>query len=132
MTFDSALLPMDFLHRDDEMKDLIQQATAFAESSVSFTGAEVRLWVGKLTDALERLTAGSVELPEPTIEFMSGHREPVEIYDAADIIDYGNRKDAAGYLRGVLAERERCADFCDFWDATSAKKLAEEIRKGTP
>ena len=145
------------------MKDLIQQATTFAESGVSFTGAEVRLWIGKLTDALaratavslqpahdqvtieclndkvmylmgqiERLTAGSVELPEPTIEFMSGHREPVEIYDAADIIDYGNRKDAAGYLRGVLAERERCADFCDFWDATSAKKLAEEIRKGTP
>ena len=129
------------------MKDLIQQATTFAESGASFTGAEVRLWVGKLTDALERLTAGDVALPEPTIEFMSGHREPVEIYDAADIIDYGNRRAAAAVLTlekdaalgkvamqfvdragdvhpGIDDAETICADFY--------KAMVAELHKGTP
>ena len=124
MTFDSALLPMDFLHRDDEMKDLIQQATTFAESGASFTGAEVRLWVGKLTDALERLTAGDVELPEPDI-----HGIDSMAYSEHWLIDYGNRRSAAA----VLAERERIAA----WYLKDTAHLPEDelaaaIRKGTP
>jgi hypothetical protein len=29
----------------------------------------------------------------------------------------------------VAAERERCAQLCEFWDATHPKRLAEEIRR---
>jgi|JI10StandDraft_1071094.scaffolds.fasta_scaffold450646_2 hypothetical protein len=30
----------------------------------------------------------------------------------------------------VAAERERCAELCEQWNATSPDRLAEEIRKG--
>ena len=151
------------------MKDLIQQATAFAESGASFTGAEVRLWVGKLTDALERLTAGDVALPEAVAKLHPNHlaadqdrpiwcREVllyspdneddkyngvntrVRIHTNAQLIDYGNRKDAAGYLRGVLAERDHLADLLldDAYAMTFQSMgqyrtaLISAIRKGTP
>ena len=32
----------------------------------------------------------------------------------------------------VAAERERCAELCEFWDATHPKRLAVEIRRGGP
>ena len=171
------------------MKDLIQQATTFAESGESFTGAEVRLWVGKLTDALaratavslqpahdqvtieclndkvmylmgqiERLTAGNVALPEPVAHmfphdledfkefepFADAYAKPISredtstvpLHTQSQLIDYGNRKDAAGYLRGVLAERERCALVClASWGidgSFTAEEFAAAIRKGTP
>jgi hypothetical protein len=77
------------------MKDLIQQATAFAESGASFTGAEVRLWVGKLTDALERLTAGDVSLPEQDHVIHVTDSETIDCFRADQLQDYGNRRAAA-------------------------------------
>ncbi len=32
----------------------------------------------------------------------------------------------------VAAERERCAELCEFWDATHPKRLAVEIRRVGP
>ena len=78
------------------MKDLIQQATAFAESGGYFEGAEVRLWVGKLTDAMERLTAGDVALPEPFSDWPQYHAQGMgcgledrDITDRYEAAEYG-------------------------------------------
>jgi hypothetical protein len=81
-------------------------------------------------DALERLTAGDVELPES-----DWHPAPHErAIKPEDAIDYGNRKDAAGYQRGVTAERERCALVSEqaFRFAKDGYEIADLIREGTP
>lgn len=96
------------------MKDLIERLQNDTLDDISDTALEV-------ADALERLTAGDVEMPKPTIEFMSGHREPVGIYDADDIKDYGDQRAAAA----VLAERERCADVIER-QSRALHEIAEE------
>jgi hypothetical protein len=114
------------------VKDLIQQATAFADSGASFTGAEVRLWVGKLNDALEKLTAGDVALPEPSGSVFQSDKP--RHYSDGEILDYGNRRAAAA----VLAYRDRCALIaapknlrpcdctnCDCGNSTNARMVAE-------
>ena len=84
------------------MRDLIERlrlgASISRDRNLNLDFAKV---ADDAADALERLTAGDIELPEPTIEFMSGHREPFAVYDPADIKDYGDRRASA-----VLAERE--------------------------
>jgi len=55
----------------------------------------------KAADALERLTSGDVELPEPL--YTNKHRAYADSYSQDQLIDYGNRRVAAA----VLAERER-------------------------
>jgi len=111
------------------VKDLIQRLR-----SDNYMEDEVRSFAREAADALERLTAGSVEFPS--------HPEPMIMrwtrLETDAIIDYGNRKDAAGYLRGVAAERERCALIAatpisgEQDDITMAAKdrVAAEIRKG--
>ena len=107
------------------MKDLIQQATTFAESGASFTGAEVRLWVGKLTDALERLTAGDVALPEPSGSVFQSDKP--RHYSDGEMLDYGNRRAAAAVMaeRDALAEHSKPdCDECGEW--SFAKRVAKE------
>ena len=77
------------------MKDLIERLRDTAKWE-NDCGSPTLL--REAADALERLTAGDVEMPEPTIEFMSGHRKPVVIYDTSDIKDYGDRRAAAAVL----------------------------------
>jgi hypothetical protein len=83
------------------MKDLIQRLRGYVEED-RFGYMLPSTLLTEAADALERLTAGDVALPQhaPQLRFMSA-------FTSAQLIDYGNRKDAAGYLRGVLAERER-------------------------
>ena len=90
-------------------------------------------------DTLERLTAGNVKTPEHyyhVVQVYDGSINHIPYVKPEDAIDYGNRKDAAGYLRGVLAERERCALVClASWGidgSFTAEEFAAAIRKGTP
>ena len=140
------------------MKDLIQELrTSIFRSPLT----------DKAAAALEHLTAGDVALPEPVAQLhpnhlaadqdrpmwcrevllyspdnegdkLNGVNTRVRIHTNAQLIDYGNRKDAAGYLRGVAEERERCALVCEarITPGTGSVNIllgaAEAIRKGTP
>jgi hypothetical protein len=75
-------------------------------------------------DALERLTAGDVSLP-PMRMTITGEGDVTDghWYAKDQLQDYGDRRDATGYQRGVLAERERCINCYspddtvhDYWD----------------
>jgi hypothetical protein len=82
--------------------------------------------IDELHDALERLTAWDVELPES-----DWHPAPHErAIKPEDAIDYGNRRAAAA----VLAERERCALVSEqaFRFAKDGYEIADLIREGTP
>jgi len=118
------------------VKDLIQRLR-----SDNYMEDEVRSFAREAADALERLTAGSVKTPEQyyhVVQVYDGSINHIPYVKPEDAIDYGNRKDAAGYLRGVAAERERCALIAatpisgEQDDITMAAKdrVAAEIRKG--
>lgn len=64
-----------------------------------------RSLIDEAADALERLTTTTVELPEPNVEIISGHREPFTFYDADQLRDYGDRR-AAAMVRGPLTEEQ--------------------------
>jgi hypothetical protein len=81
------------------VKDLIQRLR-----SDSYMEDEVRSFAREAADALERLTAGNVDLPKAPWPHLYGWNEA----ETEAITDYGNHKDAAGYLRGV----QRCIKAC--------------------
>lgn len=95
------------------MKDLIERLRNDTLDYIFDTALEA-------ADALERLTAGDVEMPEhePIHKFMSA-------YTIAQLKDYGDQRAAAA----VLAERERCLR-CYSPDDT-ATDYQDKIRKGT-
>ena len=101
-------------------------------------------------DLLELLTSGDVKPPFSFKMLSQLQSGTIDVVRADAVQDYGDRRDAAGYLRGVLAERERIAKFCETQkfmtlmpeDSAAnlrmqgmhycAKELANLIRKGTP
>ena len=131
------------------MKDLIQRARTATHSPDNGN------LIHELADALERLTAGDVALPEPDLyahELLANGggvwlgvlekgicekahdegetgAEVREYHLTATLVDYGNHRAAAA----VLAERERIAA----WYLKDTAHLPEDelaaaIRKGTP
>jgi hypothetical protein len=137
------LLAAANLTANEEAALLEEAAAALARATaVSLQPAHDQVTIECLNDKvmylmgqIERLTAGDVELPS--------HPEPMIMrwttLEIDAIIDYGNRKDAAGYLRGVLAERERIREL--FKKALSDKGttwpaevdfLYDDCFKGTP
>ena len=129
------------------MKDLIQRLKAGAFPKGMGHWGDLHC---EAADALERLTAGDVALPEPAHRGHESTGSYFDSYTQSQLIAYGNRRAAAA----VLAERERIADsvkpknprpcdctHCDCGNATDARMVAEwdeanaiaaAIRKGTP
>lgn len=118
------------------MKDLIERLRNDTLDDISDTALEA-------ADALERLTAGDIEMPAPCHHEMDG-KICVGYFSEAQLKDYGDRRAAAA----VIAERERCAMVCEttqwssgivWWKTAtkseistrSAKECASAIRKGT-
>lgn len=83
------------------MKNLIERLRNDTLDDISDTALEA-------ADALERLTAGDVEMPAPCHHEMDG-KICVGYFSEAQLKDYGDRRAAAA----VLAERERCAKALD-------------------
>ena len=55
---------------------------------------------------------------------------PAEPAHVGRRMDYYSAAQVSAYTAAaVLAERERCADLCEQWDATHPARLAAEIRK---
>jgi len=107
------------------MKDLIQRLLAAA----NLTANEEAALLEEAADALERLTAGDVALPEPAHRGHESTGSYFDSYTKSQLIDYGNRRAAAA----VLAERERIAAW--YLKDTAhlpEDELADAIRKGTP
>ena len=117
----------------NEMKDLIQRLKAGAFPKGMGHWGDLHC---EAADALERLTAGDVKLPELDRELLHDNPNTRDIADYINglLIDYGNRRAAAA----VLAERERIADsvkpknprpcdctHCDCGNATDARMVAE-------
>ena len=111
------------------MKDLIGQLHDASRYS-SIDGS----WAKKAADALDRLTAGDVELPTATTFCLGSNIIPGEWCRAGEVEDYGDRRAASA----VLAERERCALICDDVSLVAdddvngiSADCARAIRKGT-
>ncbi|MDE3021931.1 MAG: hypothetical protein KGI54_08735 [Pseudomonadota bacterium] len=101
------------------MKDLIERLRNDTLDDISDTALEA-------ADALEMLTAGDTEMPEPVHHEMDGY-VCVGYFSEAQLKDYGDRRAAAA----VLAERERCAKVCESI-RSNWNYCADAIRKGTP
>ena len=130
----------------NEMKDLIQQAIHRLRFGIDGLGPDPG--DEAYADALERLTAGDVALPETHLsEVYNPHTQERQLsetgiayygshwkfvrtlYTHEELIDYGNRRAAAA----VLAERERCAVLMESQHTWITNVAASAlIRKGTP
>ncbi len=95
-----------------------------------------RSLIDEAADALERLTTTTVELPEPNVEIISGHREPFTFYDAAQLRDYGDRR-AAAMVRYpltdeqiIIATRDRYHRLMGPFEFARAIEAAHGIRDG--
>jgi ferric-dicitrate binding protein FerR (iron transport regulator) len=89
---------------------------------------------GRAADCLAHhwnLTLGDSELhAEARAEI---ERLRAELLKAAAAFEREQERTDAAEIRAETAqaaERERCAELCEFWDATSPKRLAVEIRRG--
>jgi hypothetical protein len=116
------------------IKRLILGASISRDRNLNLDFAKV---ADEAADAMPRLTAGDASLPEPETEVLVGWRNQSLFLTARDayfttiqLQDYGDRRDASGYQRGVLAERERCMDIILELSHDSAA-IREAIRKGT-
>jgi hypothetical protein len=70
----------------------------------------------ELSPAKVQLTDGLGPLPEPCHGFYAN-----PMYSPCQMLAYATA--------AVAAERERCAQLCEQWDATHPARLADEIRR---